>query len=206
MIRIIEPVVYLYPHKEELLHSHAASKAMWRSCIKMLKDKDSYLSPILIDDLKREGYIRFQSLDEILERTVNKKFSDLPWFGEMVLESSIKYQYGNLGCKLFDALYHKDIICSLFIMGQEWEWVVIHPEIFKKQQSGMILNLWKMFSDKIKFESIGNKSQIKVEDVRIRTRTEFLNRFTHYWIDNNGNISEITKPIYSKKQIIHEAI
>ena len=105
---------------------------------------------------------------------------------------------------MFDSLYHKDVLISLFLSDTDWEWIVIHPTLFKEQQSGMIENLWKLISDKINFNSLANKFKIRSDLLRSNTRIAFLNHFTHYWINEDGSI-EKTKPKYLKN-IIHEAV
>ena len=201
-MKLIEPICYEYPHKEELVCTSPEMKSIWRLSLNML-DKEDFLAPLLIDDIKREGYIRYQNIENILKETVNKSFNQLPWFGIPVLESSIGYQYGNLGCKLFDSLYHKDILCSLWLTEEDWEWIVIHPESFKDQQAGMLYDLVKNLSAVMSFENIGGRRQMKAEDVRAAIRDKFLSRFTHYWIDNTGQVSSVTNPKYKSGKIQH---
>ena len=204
-IMIIEGICYLYPHKKELVATDLSMIGTWRTVLGLLnKNRNAFLAPLLVDDLKREDFIVYQTVENIVEKGINKKVKDLPWFGEQILESTIERQYGNLGCKLFDSIYHKDVLFSLFSLNLDWKWVMVHPEIFKEQQSGMLLDLWGIVSKSINFNSIGNKRQKKGDDVRNEIRDDFLSRFEHYWIDESGTIKEITKPIYLQKKIVHK--
>ena len=200
-IRIIEPICYLYPHKEELVVTSNSIIGVRNYCRTLLKDKHSFLSPLLIDDLKREGYLVEQTVEDVLG-----DLSTSSCFGSPIMESNIEFYYGKLGCKLFDALYHKDVIISLYLLHSNWSWVVVHPQIFKEQQGGMLLDLWRHISGDILFNNISNKVKIKGDVLKQQYRDEFLKRFEHYWIDENGKMCEHTKPIYKGKKIIHEVI
>jgi hypothetical protein len=197
---IVEGLCYLYPHKPELLANSSPMKGVWKYAEQLLKNKDSLLAPLLVDDLKREGYLTEQTIDEVLG---GRK---LPMLAENVIESRIEFYYGRLGCKMFDALYHKDCLSALSLLNTEWKWIVVHPIIFKEQQSGMLLGLWKNMIDGLRFGEISNKTKVRAEDIRNYARDKFLEHFEHYWIDKDGEMVEHTKPVYQSKKIIHYEI
>lgn len=206
-VNIIEPICYLYPHKDEIVASHPSMIGTWKVSRDLLKEKEnSFFAPLLVDDIKREGMICYQSVCDILKITLNKKYQDFNWIGKQISEGDIQHQYGNLGCKVFDSIYHWNVINSLYISQLDWSWTLVNPISFKKQQSGMILDLWNRMSKNISFESIGNVFKEESFSLRKKCKDEFLNRFTHYWIDENGQIEDITKPVYSSKKIVHKSI
>ena len=203
-LNIIEGLIYLYPHKKEIFHTHPAMKGTWRCVQKLLKQKkNSILAPLLVDDINRNGFSHIQSVDDILMEGMNRKYSDLPWLGGQIMESKFEKQYGNLGCKAFDSLYHRDVILGLILLDTDWTWTLVNPVNFKAQQAGMIENLWGMVSEYISFNELGSLQRRKGEEVRKDLRSNFLSHFNHYWIDDNGEIESITKPLYTNKKIHH---
>lgn len=206
-LNIIEGLIYLYPHKKEIFHTHPAMKGTWRCVQKLLKQKkNSILAPLLVDDINRNGFSHVQSVDDILKEGMGRKYSDLPWLGGQIMESKFEKQYGNLGCKAFDSLYHKDAIFGLILLNQDWHWTLVNPVNFKAQQAGMIENLWGMVSEYISFPALGSLQKKDGQKVREELRSDFISHFTHYWIDDTGEVESITQPVYANKKVSHKII
>jgi hypothetical protein len=128
-------------------------------------------------------------------KAIGRPYSSLPWLAESVFESTIAERYQAFGCKEYDALYHRDVMMPLTLIDPVWEWVVVHPESFKDQQAGMLGDLWKLLMP----------AGIRLPDAkRGDIRDEFLGRFTHHWVGDDGKVSLVTKPVYKNKKIIHE--
>lgn len=193
-ITIVEGLCYLHPHKREIVETHSAMKGVWLQCLSMSENIDHYLAPLLVDDIERET-APSQSVDSILLTTIGKKYDDLRWFSDPIIESEIAKKYGAFGCKMYDALYHRDILLALFAKSSSWRWVVVHPESFKDQQAGMLENLWHLI--------LPGKINMS-EKERTDLRTRFLSRFEHYWVADDGTISGITHPAYKNKKVVHE--
>ncbi len=205
-ITIIEPVCYLFPHKEQLVASHPSMRGVWRTCSFLLKNhKRALLSPLLIDDLKRDGCICEQSIEDFMIHT-GKNFNSLPWFGEPILESTIEKRFGDLGCKLFDSRYHSTVLLPLSLLGNDWRWIVVHPIILQNQQSGMLSDLFKIIHQNVNFSSLGHFDYIKSELIKDNIREKFLNHFNYIWIDQEGRIDSRTHPVYKGGKIIHELL
>ena len=203
---IIEPIAYVFPHKKELVATSSSMKGVWSLSVHLLKkDKNSFLAPLLIDDLRREGFITYQTIDDLLQKTLDVKYSQLAWLGESVAESDIYKQYGNLGCKTFDQIYHRDVILPIMTFDS-WKWVVVHPVSFMGQQVGMLEGLFKLIFAGVSFSQIARAKCEKTEDVRNEIRTEFFDHFIHYWIDEDGSVSSITKPVYEHKGVSHKEV
>jgi len=204
---IIEGICYLYPHIPELCEDSLSMQGTWKHSLRLLaKHKHAYLAPLLVDDLVREKVLTEQTVDSLLAATIGKTFVSLQWFGKPVLESKIEAQYGNLGCKLFDALYHKDIIASLSLLSQQWKWIAVHPTHLQKQQAGMLLDLWQILSEHISVSAVSNKTKTRSDTLRAQLRDEFLSHFEHHWIAKDGTVENITRPIYKGKKIVHAPI
>ena len=201
-MKIIEGICYLHPHKKELVASHPSMKGTWRTCMRLVKD-GSMMAPLLVDDIRREESFAYQTIDEILLTTIGKKYDSIPWLGNSIIESEIYKQYGNLGCKMFDSIYHREVLLMISSLSTEWEWIVVHPVIFKEQQAGMLLNLYKFIYKNINISFLAQKEVKKVDEIRDDLRNKFLDKFTHYWIDVDGNIESITNPIYNQGKIQH---
>lgn len=206
-ISIIEGLIYLYPHKKEIFHTHPAMKGVWKTCQRLLKQKkNAVFAPLLVDDINRNGFSHVQSVDDILKEGMGRKYSDLPWLGGQIMEGKFEKQYGNLGCKAFDSLYHRDVILGLSFIGSDWTWTLVNPVNFKAQQAGMLENLWGMISEYISFPALGNIYKKDSNALRSELRDAFLARFTHVWIDDNGEVESVTKPVYRQKKITHKPI
>lgn len=194
-IQIIEGLCYLHPHKREIVQDHPSMRGVWRTVFSMQKDPTSFVAPLLVDDLEREASPT-QSIESILKSTIGKKYSDLTWFADPVMESEIAQKYDAFGCKEYDALYHRDILLSVMLISADWKWIVVHPDSFTDQQSGMLEDLWHLIMP----------SGLKLApEVRAKLRDDFLAHFKHYWIDDRGVISMVTVPRYNKKKIEHHA-
>ena len=120
-------------------------------------------------------------------------------------ESDIFKQYGNLGCKTFDQIYHRDVLLPIMAFGS-WEWHVVHPGSFMGQQAGMLEGLFKLIYGNVNFNVIAKLEQVKTEDVRNRVRDEFYGHFWHHWIGADGNRTDVTNPVYEKKQVVFKTI
>lgn len=204
---IIEGICYLFPHKPELAAASLSMIGTWKHSLRLLaRRKNTYLAPLLVDDLVRTKTVAKQSVEDILRATVQRSYASLPWFGERVLESEIEKQYGNLGCKIFDSIYHRDVILSLELLSHEWTWTMVHPTLFKTQQSGMLIELWKLMAKHINMRAVANAANLPTDTVREKLRAEFLSRFEHHWIASDGTVESVTKPVYRNKKIEHTVI
>ena len=204
---IIEGVCYLHPHKEELSENSLAMQRTWQHSLKLASSrKNAYFAPLLVDDLVREKNFGTQSVASLLKKAVGRSYGSLRWFGKPVLESDIERQYGNLGCKMFDALYHKDVLASLELVSDDWKWIAVHPSLFKGQQSGMLLKLWNLISENIDFSAVANATRTDTASLREGLRTEFLSHFEHQWINAKGEVESVTRPAYQSKKIVQVAI
>ncbi len=201
---IIEGICYLFPHKQELLATSLSMAGTWKHTLRLLaRRKNTYLAPLLVDDLVRTKTLATQTVEGILRATVQRSSTSLPWFGEQVLESEIEKQYGNLGCKIFDSIYHRDVILSLELLSHDWTWTMVHPALFKKQQAGMLVELWKLMAKHINMRAVANTLNVSTDIVREKLRAEFLSRFEHHWIAPDGTVESVTKPVYRNKKIEH---
>ena len=204
---LVEGLCYLYPHQPEIVADHPAMKGVWRTCLQLLNNHDdSFLAPLLIDDLRRVEDAKLQRLHSLLKRTIGRTYESLPWFGKPVMESSIAIQYGNLGCKLFDAIYHKEILLALAVCCQDWRWIVVHPATFQGQQSGMLEQLWKMVHGGLDFSLIAQRMCMGKEELIRKSKTEFFGRFIHHWIGDDGVLSRVTVPVWHNKKVHHTSV
>ncbi len=203
-ITLIEGLCYLHPHREEIMISSPSMVGVWKECLRLINSiPGSMMAPLLVDDIMREGVMGYQTVEEILDKSIKRKYSDLTWFAKPTLEGDIQKQYGNLGCKIFDSLYHRDIVLPLSMITQNWKWISMNPESFKDQQAGMLLDLWRLIYSKINVGSLTLNSTTK-EEIRDKIRLGFLGHFEHRWIGRDGLVSSITHPSYKGKKIIHE--
>ena len=206
-IHIVEGICYLHPHKQELSETSLSMTGTWRHCVKILQaHNNAFMAPLLVDDLKRGGTFGEQSVESLLRVSTGKKYSALPWLGKPVMESEIERQYGNLGCKLFDAIYHKNILMARPLLSDDWKWTVVHPSSFKRQQAGMLLDLWNLVSESIDVHSLSNATKQNCIDLRTEMRSTFLSRFEHHWIRQDGTLESVTRPVYAGKRIDHQDI
>jgi hypothetical protein len=206
-LTIIEPICYLNPHKEQLVSDHPAMIGSWRYAINISrKVRGAMLAPLLVDDIDREGSITSQTVDDIITATATElSYSDLPWLGGQVIESEIEKQYGNLGCKMFDCLYHRDVLSQIaLIAGDSWEWIVVHPAIFKDQQSGMLLNLWKMLEGDMNWSALSQQNMVNKDKLRAIYRDKFLSHFQHVWMDDSGEPESVTRPVFEGGKVKHK--
>lgn len=205
-ITIIDTLCYLYPHRPELRADAPQMKGTWQQSFKLSQRKNTYFAPLLIDDIRRTDHGGIQTVDEIVEKALGLKYKDLRWWGKPIYESDIEKRYGDLGCKIFDSIYHRDIILSLALTRPEWKYIAVQPESFKAQQSGMLLDLWKFIYSGVNFGARANVLGLKTERLRELEREQFLAHFEHHWIGDDGTLKEITKPVYRSKKICHEKI
>lgn len=203
---IVEGLCYLFPHRPELVASSLVMRGVWRTCARLVKTTaGTLLAPLLADDIRRDQMLGEQTAEELLRATTGRGYESFPWFGPAMLESAIQARYGELGCKIFDSLYHRDVVSRLAPLG-DWKWVVVHPQAFHDQQAGMLLELWKLISSDFNFSAFAQQRRESADTVRERMRTEFLNRFEHHWIGDDGKVVATTRPVYGQKKITHVTI
>jgi hypothetical protein len=205
MLTLVEGIAYLYPHKPELVRAHPAMRGVWKRCEYLTKPKGSFLAPLLVDDLVRDTIVE-QTLEEIIDQNIGRPHGELPWYGLPVKESTIAGRFGDLGCKTFDSLYHRDILLSLALQAPEWRWIVVHPLSFQDQQSGMLRELFSLIYGDLNWGVLAQKRMVKTETVRMAARSEFLAHFEHHWIHDDGQVQSKTRPIYRSGKIVHIAI
>lgn len=205
-VRIVEGICYLFPHKEELHASHPAMKGVWKLCKSMLKDKNSFLAPLLVDDIDRSEHGHKQTVENILQSTIGSSYDSLPWIGPQIIESRFEDYYGKLGCKAFDSLYHKDVMFSLTLLGEKWEWHSVNPLWFKRQQAQMHEMLWKLLLENISLPVVASKGQRTKEELTRSARDAHLSRFYHYWINNDGMLESVTQPVWEGGRIVNKTV
>lgn len=203
-ITLIEGLAYLHPHQPEIIADHPAMRAVWATCRHLLRQNhNSFLAPLLIDDLSRVGG---RAPTQTVEQIVGKPYESLPWFAKPVIESEIAARYGDRGCEVYDSIYHRDIILMVSIMHPDWRWLVVHPVTFQDQQAGMLEKLWRIIFAGLNLAHIARKRQLSADAVRAEIRDSFLGRFTHHWIGTDGHLCAVTQPVWRGKKVVHEGV
>lgn len=203
-ITLVEGLLYLHPHQPEIVADHPAMAGVWRLCRHLLgQHQNSFLSPLLVDDLSRNGG---RAPSQSIEQVIGKAYESLPWFAKPVIESDIAARYGDRGCEAFDAIYHRDIILMLSTIYPDWRWLVVHPETFQEQQSGMLEKLYRIIFGSLNLAHIARKRHLSADVVRAEIRQNFLGRFQHYWIGNDGHLCTVTQPVWREKKVVHEGV
>ena len=203
-IILIEGLFYAMPHQPEIYHDHPAMRGVWRLCQQLLRDHpNSYLAPLLHDDLCRNGG---RTTSQTVEQVIGKAYESLHWFAKPVIESEIANRYGDRGCEAFDSIYHRDVILPLSVIYPDWRWIVVHPVTFQEQQSGMLEKLWRIIFGGLNLAHIARKRQATADVVRAEIREKFFGRFTHHWIGSDGHLCSVTQPVWRGKNVVHVGV
>lgn len=204
MLILIEGLCYTHPHHPELVASNSTMRGVWRKCVSLTKEKGAVMAPLFIDDRPQEGELCIQTVNDLLQTTTGKPYESFHWLGDPLSEAELQAKHGALGCVQLDVLYHLHVLWSLALVDPDWKWIVVHPLDFKEQQAGMLTELWKRISSVIDISIMADRSRIKKEDLQSQLRKSLLNRFSHYWVDENGEVVQHTYPVYADKQVWHK--
>src|SRR3989338_9229650 len=204
-MELVEGLCYTHPHYPELLATHPVMRGVWRKC-RALLTKGAIMAPLLVDDRPQDGELCVQSVETLLTQTTNCGYVSFPWLGPEVSEAGLQKRYGALGCVQLDVLYHLHVLWSLALIYPDWKWMVVHPVSFQNQQSGMLAELWKRLAGAPDVGAIAGCLGTGREELRLKLRDSFLARFSHHWVEADGRVSAVTRPVWKGGKVLHESI
>ncbi len=205
------PPIYLWPFKESHRWDGAAFANGWKMVNKLSNriplEKTQHF--VLVDDInnKPEGITennqqkqlhKMRQTSEILARSpifLDGEVKHAPIY--KFLESSFTKSNSSNYCSKLDANFQKQKILYQLENGNlsvgEMDkalLVVFHPEDFKQQQQMMLRSL-------IKEEPFNQIPRIKLRDA-------LSDMYRHVWFNNDGQITQMTKPVWHKKNFEHK--